>query len=256
MKPNRTRSRKPALIPNSRWLAYATAGAASTFACASSAEAAIHYSGIVDHDFANGGFAGPLDPGVTLNLNVGTGTWVGGGSFSFGAIDIRGPSHSTLGAFVGYAGLFAYFWLSELPAGALLPAQRFGNSCRWSSSCSCQVCYGAQFGGSDFRAPGTGFVGFAFSHGGGGTQYGWARVKKSGPPNYHFRLVDYAWGDPGDSLSTGQGRRRRPCDATPCPNEQAEEAPKEGSLGWLGLGAVGLLAWRKSRSRTARSKDA
>src|SRR5215831_4479427 len=158
---------KPASISYSRWAAYATAGAATALASVPHAEAEIHYSGLVNHNFAHGPFAGPLDPGVTLDLNVGTGTWVGGGSFSFGAINIRGPSNSTLGAFVGYAGLFAYFWLSELPRGAFLPAQGFGNSCRWSSSCSCQVCYGAQFGSEAFRDPGTGFVGFVFNHGGG-----------------------------------------------------------------------------------------
>src|SRR5262249_7299370 len=48
MRPNRTRSKKPAAITNARWLAYATAGAASAFTCANSAEAAIHYSGTID----------------------------------------------------------------------------------------------------------------------------------------------------------------------------------------------------------------
>ena len=51
MKPKRTRSKKPAAISNSRWLAYATAGAASAFTCANSAEATIHYSGIIGELF-------------------------------------------------------------------------------------------------------------------------------------------------------------------------------------------------------------
>jgi MYXO-CTERM domain-containing protein len=251
MKPNRTRSRNPGAIANSRWFAYATAAVASTFACASSAEAAIHYSGIVDHDFANGGFAGSLGPGVTLDLNVGTGTSVGGGGFQFGAANIRGPSGSTVGEFAGYGtGKLAYFWLSELLAETFLPVQGFGEFCRWSSTCSCQVCYGtAEIGGSDFRAPGIGFIGFVFSHGGGGAEYGWARVKKGGPPDYRFILVDFAWGDPGDRFSTGQITTS----STPPPlrpNEQTKATPKEGSLGWLALGAAGLLAWRKRRSRS------
>src|SRR5215475_13218658 len=50
MKPDRTHSRKPAVITNSRWLAYATAGTASAFTCANSAEATIHYIGII-HEF-------------------------------------------------------------------------------------------------------------------------------------------------------------------------------------------------------------
>jgi MYXO-CTERM domain-containing protein len=246
MQPNCTHFRNPAIITNSRWLAYAAAGAATAFASASSAEAAIHYSGLINHDFANGGFVGALDPGVTLELNVGTGTWVGSGLFSFGAINIRGPLHSAVGDFVGSPGLFAYFFLSELPAGAFLPTQRFGQSCRWSSSCGCQVCYGAQFGGTNFRSSATGFVGFVFSHGGGGIQYGWARLKTSGPPEYHAVLLDYAWGDPGDRFFTGQ-RRLTPCVSTPCSNEPREAPPKEGSLGGLALGAAGLLAWRKRR---------
>ena len=236
---------KPASISYSRWAAYATAGAASTLVSVSSAQAVTHYSGLVNHDFANGPFVGPLDagadPGITLQLSVGTGTWVGGGSFSFGAINIRGPSHSTLGGFAGYAGLFAYFWLSELPAGAFLPREPFGNSCRWSSSCGCQVCYGAQFGGAEFRESGIGFVGFSFSHDGGGIQYGWARVKKSGPPDYRFRLVDYAWGDPGDRIRTGQKTSS---------GNMVNTVTDSSSVGLLALGAAGLIAWRKRRRRT------
>ena len=249
MKAKRTHSRKPVVVANSRWLAYATATTASAIACTPSAKAEIHYSGIVDHDFANGGFAGSLGPGVTLELNVGTGTWVGGTGFAFGGAFIRGTSQRTAGIFAGYGtGKAAYFLLSELPAGAFLPAQRFGEFCRWNSTCSCGVCYGtAEMAGRNFRAPGIGFIGFVFSHGGGGTQYGWARVKKSGPPDYRFSLVDYAWGDPGDRFFTGQ-THLTPCVSTPCPTEQGEATPKEGSLGWLALGAAGLLAWRRVRS--------
>jgi hypothetical protein len=51
MKPNRARSRKPAVITNSRWLAYATASAASALVCANSAEATIQYSGRINQVF-------------------------------------------------------------------------------------------------------------------------------------------------------------------------------------------------------------
>jgi len=66
----RTFGSKPASIPYSRWTAYGAAATASAFVCASSAEAEIHYSGVVNHNFANGSFAGPLDPGVTLTLGA------------------------------------------------------------------------------------------------------------------------------------------------------------------------------------------
>src|SRR5690242_17087874 len=51
MKPKRTDARKPAAIPNTRWLAYAAAGAANAFAAANSAEATIHYSGQIGRIF-------------------------------------------------------------------------------------------------------------------------------------------------------------------------------------------------------------
>src|SRR6266513_1859101 len=50
MKSNRLRS-KPASIAKTRWLAYATAGAATALAGSNSAEAAIHYSGFVWEHF-------------------------------------------------------------------------------------------------------------------------------------------------------------------------------------------------------------
>ena len=94
--------------------------------------------------------------------------------------------------------------------------------------------------GGPWRDPGVGFVGFRFNNG-AGIQYGWARVRMggSGENNNGFKLLEYAYGDPGEPITAGQR-----------PNN--EQAADEGSLGWLALGAVGLLAWRKSRSRTAR----
>ena len=53
MKPNRTRSREPAVVRSSRWLAYATASAASALAGANSAEATIHYSGRIGRFFGS-----------------------------------------------------------------------------------------------------------------------------------------------------------------------------------------------------------
>jgi hypothetical protein len=50
-KTSHSRSRNSAAITNARWLAYATAAAASGFAGAPSAEAAIHYSGKINRVF-------------------------------------------------------------------------------------------------------------------------------------------------------------------------------------------------------------
>jgi hypothetical protein len=59
------------------------------------------------------------------------------------------------------------------------------------------------------------------------------------PIDHDFWLVDYAYADPGEPIRAGQ-------------TSSNEMVPEEGSLGWLALGAAGLLAWRKSRSRAAR----
>ena len=120
MKPRKLGRKTPTIsISSSRWAAYATAGAASTLAYASSAEAKIHYSGYVNHDFAPPGSHAtfPLDPGVTLDLAVRTGDGSGTG---FGAIHIRTQAQDTIGDFVGtqfkYAGQVCRF-LSFRTAG-------------------------------------------------------------------------------------------------------------------------------------------
>ncbi len=238
----RTFGSKPASIPYSRWAAYATAGAASTLACASSAEAEIHYSGLVNHNFANGSFAGPLDPGVTLTLGVDTGTQIGNNTSAFGFIHIRDAAQNKLiGTFVGTLASYAGVYALELPAGQSLPAQRFAISCRWSSSCGCQVCYHGAYigGGGRFRDRRIGFIGFVFNRG-AGVEYGWARVKASGAPNHRFRLVDYAWGDPGDRIRTGQKTSA---------GNMVDAVTESGSVGLLALGAAGLVAWRKRREQ-------
>src|SRR5439155_16297461 len=234
---------KPASIPYSRWAAYATAGAASTLACASSAEAEIHYSGLVNHNFANGSFAGPLDPGVTLTLGVDTGTQIGNNTSAFGFIHIRDAAQNKLiGTFVGTLASYAGVYALELPAGQSVRAQRFAISCRWSSSCGCQVCYHGAYigGGGRFRHRRIGFIGFVFNDDGDTVQYGWARVRTSGPPNYRFRLVDYAWGDPGDRIRTGQKTSA---------GNMVDAVTESGSVGLLALGAAGLVAWRKRREQ-------
>jgi MYXO-CTERM domain-containing protein len=93
------------------------------------------------------------------------------------------------------------------------------------------------FNRGQWLSPGYGFIGFSFNNG-AGVQYGWARIRMSGVPQLDFKLLDYAYADPGEPIRAGQ-------------ISSDEQAPDQGSLGWLALGALGLLAWRKSRSRTA-----
>jgi hypothetical protein len=99
---------------------------------------------------------------------------------------------------------------------------------------------------------GPGCVGFRFNNG-AGIQYGWVRVKMYGPPEHGFEVVSYAYADPGEPIRAGQTSSH---EQVPDQDSTDEQAPDEGSLGGLALGAVGLMAWRKSRSRTARLEDA
>jgi hypothetical protein len=102
-----------------------------------------------------------------------------------------------------------------------------------------------------------GFVGFRFNNG-AGIQYGWVRVRIAVPPHdgiggWGFKVLDFAYADPGEPITAGEGIPRGSEDDQDISDDQG---PDEGSLGGLALGAVGLLAWRKSRSRTARSEGA
>jgi len=47
-----------------------------------------------------------------------------------------------------------------------------------------------------------------------------------------FKVLDYAFADPGEPIFAGQ-------------TSSDEQAPDQGSLGGVALGAAGLLAWRK-----------
>jgi MYXO-CTERM domain-containing protein len=93
---------------------------------------------------------------------------------------------------------------------------------------------------------GTGYVGFRFNNG-AGIQYGWARVKMTTGLKHGFKVSAFAYADPGESIRAGQKSSDE--------KAPAKQAPDEGSLGWFALGAAGLLAWRKSRSRSVRLEE-
>ena len=219
-------------ISSGRWAAYAAAGVASTVALAPSTEAEVHYSGIVNYEFARHGGQGtfPLDPGVDLAMRIG----VPGSSDAFGHVAVNGAD----GAFVGRLGLYTSPFASSLPARENLSHQRFPVSCRWSSSNSTRVCYysGDNIGDGSFQTRGKAFIGFEFTTE-SGVHYGWARVRLSGAPRYRFELVDYAWADAGERLLTGQTESR----------PQPAATSKSGSLGLLATGAAGLKAWRAQK---------
>jgi hypothetical protein len=227
--------RRAPRVSHSRWLAYATAGAATALAGSNSAEGAIHYSGLVNEVFPP-----HVDKIKTFQLDQ------PGDYFTL--------SHHSSAAEVRIVGIasagareFEYidiFCASKLHRGQTISSASFGRN-------SAFMAINCDFG--TWTDPGIGFIGFGFNSG-AGTQHGWARVGMAGcDRNNGFKLIDYAYADPGERIRAGQGIPRGGEDGQDMSDEQG---PAEGSLGWLAVGAVGLLAWRKSRSRTARLEDA
>jgi len=229
----KTLKRKSATIPNSRWLAYATAGVASAFTYANSAQAAIHYSGDLHEQFGPHKEklkAFPLDQaGDDFQFERNSGSNSSQAAFFCHGIVSNafrgfGPNYLTINR----------FYVSRLPKGENISSGHFTHV-----GLAGYPSYGildSRFGiYQSWTAPGIGFVGFRFNSG-AGVQYGWVRVRMSKLTQNAFTVLDYAYADPGEPISAGQ-------------RSSAERAPDQGSLGWLALGAAGLMAWRKSRSR-------
>jgi len=233
----RNRQRRPLHVSNSRWMAYAVAGLAS----AGAAEGAIHYVDPANvilrgNDHATFPLDDLGDKLVFLHQNYVShppaNSWAG-----FSVVGRFGASvrqHSIGGSFS---------FLSNLKRGSLV-SQGYLKSSGFGTL--------AIYGDGEFVQPGIGFIGFAFNNG-SGKQYGWARVQMGGgEPGEHknvFKVLDYAFADPGEPIRAGQ---RSSDEQAPDQGSTDEQAPDQGSLGGLALGAVGLLAWRKSRAQTAR----
>jgi MYXO-CTERM domain-containing protein len=129
---------------------------------------------------------------------------------------------------------FYHYPVSKLPFGEHISAGSFRDVIDGNFS---GVLASGRRSYTQWADRGIGFVGFRFNSG-AGTQYGWVRVGMKRVPENAFKVLDYAYADPGEPIRAGQ-------------TSSDEQSPAQGSLGWLALGAVGLLAWRKSRSRTA-----
>lgn len=215
-----------------RWTAYMAAAAASTFAGAGSSEAEIHYSGNVLVKLTGNAQASlPLSNGASLAFRN---TW-GGDTFSQNfSLLIKGViSGSARGADFQFGRIFLY----NLPSGENVSAGKF-------YSVAGDPDHGVLFtfwSDGYFSPPARGFVGFRFNIG-NGTQYGWARLQTTtdfnGPRDRVRDIIkDYAWGDPGDAILTGQTQSLQP----------ANSSSVAGSLGLLALGAQGLDASRTQR---------
>jgi hypothetical protein len=231
MKTQRKQQRKINAFTNSRWAAYAAA-AASTLAGAGSAEAEIHYSGNVSTRLTGNAQASlPLSNGASLVFeNIYGGTFFLQ-HFHFLMNGVISGSART------YFHSFNRGLLDNLPPGENVSAGEF-------FSVAGNPGFGALFtflSDGEFAPPYSGggwtrgFVGFRFNIG-NGMQYGWARIQTrlDFQRRAHDVIRDYAWGDVGDAILTGQKHSLQP----------AEANSALGSLGLLAFGAQGLDAWR------------
>jgi hypothetical protein len=132
----------------------------------------------------------------------------------------------TTAAFVGSIS-GAYRYVSKLPSSGGQNVSGFGNFIANVGGPATLASAGPVFG--QWGTPGEGFAAIRFNSG-TGIQYGWVRLDMGAGNS--FTVVDYAYGDVGDAILTGQ-------------------IPEPGSLGLLALGGAGLLAWRKRRAKAA-----
>jgi len=250
MKP-RNRQHRSLNISNSRWTAYAVAGLATASGGAISAEAEIHYSGLVNYKFdkESPGYevhAFPLSHGAFLEGF----RYVRGASDNSATLLIEGGAVSH--GFRIYSFSFARSVAATVPRGSVVSQGSFNGS-----SLGRLQDYACEF--PTFLEPGIYGAGFRFNTG-AEMQYGWVRIKWGGCSANKYIVRDYAWGDPGDKIKAGQTHLRED-DTQIVPQAvkkpaAAPHADVQGSLGLLALGAVGLQAWRRSRSRTAGLEDA
>jgi hypothetical protein len=217
-------------VTSGRWASYMAAAAASTFVGVGSAEAEIHYSGNVSIKLTGNAQASlPLSNGASLvfkNIFRGS-TFVQWFEFL-----IKG---ATSGSARGRSYGFGIPFLSNLPSREAVSAGNF-------SSVAGNPPWGiliSDWSDGQFSPPQfdriRGFVGFRFNTG-NGLQYGWARIqtRNDNHNRIHDIIKDYAWGDPGDTISTGQTHSLQAARVNSVP----------GSLGLLAFGAQGLNAWR------------
>src|ERR1043166_8962174 len=226
------RAINPVSLSETRWLAYAPAGVAGAFGLSSSAEAEIHYSGDVSVRLTGNAQASlPLSNGASLVFEN-----LYGGSYYLQAANFLMKSvisGSARGYFVGGTGrnLLSNLRRREnVSAGACVSVT--GNPGRG-------VLF--RFESGAFKPDAMGFVGFRFNISGSGTQYGWVRIATRRDLQGRLRLIieDYAWGDVGDAILTGQKQSLQPANAKSVP----------GSLGLLAFGAQGLDSWRAERTQ-------
>ena len=251
------RNYKASSFSTARWATYLAAAGASALAGTPAAEGQIHYSGLIDFKFQNKyGFQQHnflLSHGAIL---VGIRVARGGYGDSSATFELKGAAVSN--AFRAYSSTLNR--VNALPRGSVISKGHFFSNTHSSITVGRLQDYSCTFPG--WQQPGTYYIGFRFNAG-AGMQYGWVRIKFAGcyPGDNKYIVKDYAWGDPGDEIKTGQKQLHEnetqvappaaeSTNAAPLPTSDNAHPPfatSEGSLGLLALGAVGLQAWRRSR---------
>jgi hypothetical protein len=197
------------------------------------AEADIHYSGIINEPVSFGAKTFPLSNGAVLWFqHYQTDT-----DYTHAFFKLRNAAVSN-----GWQSDFTGFDYvpKNLARNQLISTQHFGDGL--GILATSPFCNGYQF-----CERGSAFLGFKFNTG-GGTQYGWARLRMRGfyrPPKNEFFVVDYAWADPGEDIRTGQ---------THSPSQEQGAVSPSGSLGLLALGKAGLELWRAQRLSSVTGK--
>ena len=223
-------------LSETRWLAYATAGVAGAFGLSSNAEAEIHYSGNVSITLTGNAQARlPLSNGASLifkNISGGT-TFLQDFYFVMKGV-ISGSGRGYFSTAQGHRK-----FLSNLRGGENVSAGNFYSVTGYPGH-GVLISFFSDGAFAPVNDP-RGFVGFRFDTG-NGTQYGWARIQTKLDQNnrIHDVIKDYAWGDVGDVIRTGQ---------TSSSGDMVDTVTESGSVGLLALGAAGLVAWRKRRTQ-------
>jgi len=233
---------KAASISNSRWLAYAVAGLATAFSGSHIAEGAIHYSGPVRVRLGGKESKEKAIPFLDHSTLVFSRSidQTGTHSFSYNGASaffyIEAPNGSVAGFLKTCVFNTSIGSVSNLAKGDAISQRPFipDGGIMATVDPHGLGCGGAYRG--QFLSRGVGYIGFKFDNG-SGTQYGWARVRMGGALNNRFEVLDFAFADPGELIRAGQ--------------RSSDDALKLESLGGLALGAIGLLAWRKSRVQAA-----
>jgi hypothetical protein len=230
MKTLRKQRSKINFVAPGRWTAYAAAAAATSFAAAHTAEADIHYSGLINQNVAGRhDVTIPLDP-AGGSFVAGHNHYVGGSSsFSAGGVAFLYFHGAQSAAVAGATCTEDAICASNLKRGDVISVRPFAPKL---GILAYDFYFNGWFSFGNFQDRGIGLAGFKFNNG-AGDQYGWVRVKMLDGRRNMYTVVDFAYGDPGDRVFAGQ--------------KSNDSAPSLESLGGLAVGAAGLLGWRRGR---------